>query len=80
MDELCFADAIHIQPCVRGVVESANAAYLTVDGCTIRRIPNNVMGYAEPEDYRKFYDWLLGERPPWLDGITVEPPSGEKDG
>jgi hypothetical protein len=79
MDDICFSETPHIQPCERGSVESENAAYLTLDGRTIRRITSNVWDYASPEQYRTFHDWLLGEDCPWLEGILITPPSEEKE-
>jgi hypothetical protein len=67
---LRFAETVHIQPCELGpVVCELNVAYLTRDGGTILPIDG-----TDPDDYRKFHEWLTGEERDWLQGISVEPP------
>jgi hypothetical protein len=68
-DGLRFAETVHIQPCELGPVECDNAAYLTVDGRTIRPIEGRY-----PDAYRQFHEWLTNKKRDWLQGITVEPP------
>lgn len=77
LNDLCFAETPHVQPCEWGEVSCENAAYLTSDGRTIRRIPEYADGRATPEYYQMWYAQEAGEEYPWLEGITIEPPAGE---